>query len=266
MANAYQLRLTPDLQDLNPILVGVSTASMDNGKDPDPHSYTLIHYVTSGRGKVYARGLQYDVHTGQAFLMLPGESVSYEADPEDPWAFRWVGFTGRLAHQFDQLSPVFDVPQEVLAIMCDLSDPETPNNILGYRVAAELMLLHAMLLTPDKKKPDYVQMVMDHVNNYSTKKLSVANIAASLGLNRSYLSDLFKKKTGLSIRRYILKTRLETSKRHLLHGASVKEAALASGFTDVSNFAKLFTREVGTTPTQFRKNARNSMETFQKHR
>lgn len=252
---AYQLRLTPDLQDLNPILAGYALPSTENSKTPDPHSYTLIHYVTGGRGKFYANGREYDVHTDQAFIMHPGEGASYYADEHDPWSFRWVGFNGKLAHQFSALPPVFDVPQVVLDTMCDLRDANIPNNILGYRIAAELMLLYSTLLDPSNKKPDYVHLVMEHIQNYSHQKISIANIAASLNLNRCYLSDLFKRKMGMSIQQYLLKTRIETARTYLLQGMSIKEAALQSGFTDISNFNKVFIREVGNTPSDFRKKA-----------
>lgn len=252
---AYQMRLTPDLQDLNPILAGYALPTAANSKSPDPHSYTLIHYVTSGRGIFFVDGKEYDVHTGQAFLILPGEGASYIADPDDPWSFRWVGFNGKLAHQFSQLPPVFNVPPIVLDTMCDLRENNIPTDVLGYRIAAELMLLYSTLLEPSNKKPDYVHLVMEHIRNYSHQKISIANIASSLNLNRCYLSDLFKKKTGMSIQQYLLKARIENAKRHLLQGSSIKEAALQSGFSDVSNFNKHFIKEVGATPTRFRKNA-----------
>lgn len=266
MSLAYQLRLTPDLQDLNPILAGTAVASTENCKPPDPHSYTLIHYVTAGHGYFTTHGKEYEVKENQAFLMLPGEGASFYADSNDPWAYRWVGFTGKLAHHFSALPPVFDVPQEVLSIMCDLNARDLDNRALGFRIAAELMLLYSLLLEPSDKKPDYVQLVMEHIQHFYAGKLSVANIAASLGLNRCYLSDLFKKKTGISIQQYLLKTRLEASKRYLLHGSSIKEAALQSGFTDVSNFTKLFAREVGNTPSVFRKIAIDGTAAFHENK
>ena len=266
MSNTYQVRLTTDLQDLTPILAGTSICSADTYNTPRPPTYTLLHYVTQDSGYFSTKGASYEVKAGQAFLIHPGESASFHSSSEDPWALRWVGFHGKLAHRFAALPAVFDVPQEVRTIFCDPSDPNISNNTLSYRIAAELMLLHAMLLEPIEKKPDYVHLVMEHIQNFHHQKLSVASIADSLGLNRCYLSDLFKKKTGMSIREYLLKTRLYSSKEYLLKGSSVKEAALRSGFSDVSNYIKHFVRlEGGLTPTQFRKNAINGAASFLKN-
>ncbi|MBQ9968862.1 MAG: AraC family transcriptional regulator [Oscillospiraceae bacterium] len=266
MSRAYQIRLSPDLQDLNPILAGSSIRSTENSHAPYALNYTLIHYVTEGSGTFCVKGKEYPVRTGQAFLMLPGETASFTTGSEDPWSLRWIGFNGKLAHQFSALPPVFDIPSEVFAIMCDLSDPDAPNNVRGYRIAAELMLLYSLLLDPTKQKPDYVQLVMDHIDSFYMQKISVAELATSLGLNRCYLSGLFKKRVGFSIQEYLLKTRLEASKRYLLHGSTIKEAATLSGFTDVSNFSKLFTRDCGANPTVFRKRALESAASFQKNR
>lgn len=265
MGTSYQVRLTPDLQDLNPLLAGVAVRSIENFHTPYALSYTLIHYVMEGSGVFCVKGNEYTVQAGQAFIMLPGEISSFSTADEDPWALRWVGFNGKLAHQFSALPPVFDVPPEVQSIMYDINDPNIPNNVCGYRIAAELMLLYSMLLDPANQKLDYVQLVMNHINNSYMEKISVAELAASLGLNRCYLSGLFKKRVGLSVQEYLLKTRIEASKRYLLHGSTIKEAAALSGFTDVSNFSKLFAREAGASPSLFRKRAIESAATFHKN-
>ena len=265
MSGRYQLRLSPDLQDLNPILAGTATPSEDNSHAPYSLSYTLLHYVTEGSGTFYTKGKEYAVHAGQAFIMLPGETAAFTADRSEPWNLRWIGFNGKLAHQFTTLPPVFDIPSEVRTVMCDLNDPEAPVNVLGYRIAAELMLLYSLLIDPTKRKPNYVQLVMDHIDNFYMQKISVSELAATLGLNRCYLSGLFKKQIGFSIQEYLLKTRLEASKRHLLHGSTIKEAAMLSGFTDISNYSKLFTRECGASPTTFRKRALESAAKFHKN-
>ena len=265
MSISYQVRLTTDLQDLTPILAGTSVRSAEICNTPKRHIHTLIHYVTQGSGTFVFRNTTYEVKAGQAFLILPGELASFASNPDDPWALRWVGFHGNLAHRFAELPSVFDVPQEVRSIFCDPGDPNIPTNTLSYRIASELLLLYAMLLQPNEKKPDYVQLVMEHIQSFHHQKLSVASISASLGLNRCYLSDLFKKRTGISIRQYILDTRIYSSKQYLLKGCSVKEAALQSGFSDVSNYIKHCVRLNGVTPTQFRKIAIAGAATFRKN-
>ena len=247
----YQILLDPKLQDLNPILVGSATASFENSRPSNMNHFTLIHFVDAGKGFLELNGNTYPVHAGQAFIIPFGTHAYHEADAEDPWAYRWVGVTGTLAHKFDELPPVFDIPEEILPILCQPTDPQFSVESLGYRLSAELMFLYSLLVKPSNGKIDYIQKIKDHVQMFYADKLSIENLAASLGLSRSYLTDQFRKQTGYSIRQYILTTRIQAAKRHLMDGCSVKEAAILCGINDLSNFTKLFTRETGKSPTEW---------------
>jgi len=78
-------------------------------------------------------------------------------------------------------------------------------------------------------------------------------IARHLGLNRSYLSKIFSKRTNTTIQNYIMDVRYEESKRYLSKGFSVIETAAACGYTDPSNFSKLFKAREGMSPKHWQK-------------
>ena len=248
---AYQVLIDQNLQDLNPILVGSAMASIENSRDSSMNHYTLIHFVRAGKGILEIGGQRYPIHAGQAFVIPSGTYAYHEADPADPWAYQWVGLTGTLSNRFDKLPPVFDIPPLLLGIMCDPADVQLPHEMLAYRLSAELMLLYSLLFKTGEAKIDYIQKIKDHVQMFYADKLSIENLASSFGLTRSYLTDQFRKQTGYSIRQYILITRIQAAKQHLMQGCSVKEAAILCGIGDVSNFTKLFTRETGKSPTDW---------------
>ncbi len=248
---AYQVLLNQKLQDLNPILAGSASASLDNSRYSKMNHFTLIHFVDSGKGTLTLHGSTYPIHAGQAFVIPFGSHAYHEADPDDPWAYRWIGLTGTLANKFEKIPPVFDIPKEVLSILCQPSDPRFTQESLAYRLSAELMFLYSLLIKTEDKKSDYIQKIKDHVQMFYSDKLSIENLASSLGLSRSYLTDQFRKQTGYSIRQYILTTRIQAAKQHLMQGCSVKEAAILCGIGDVSNFTKLFTRETEKSPTEW---------------
>ena len=246
---AYQVLIDQNLQDLNPILVGSASASTENWRTASMNHYTLIHFVRSGKGILQRDGQTYPVHAGQAFVIPSGIVAYYEPDPEDPWAYQWVGLTGNLSSRFDALPPVFDIPPLLQQVMCDPADVRLPHETLAYRIAAEMMFLYSLLPRLNAEKIDHIQKIKDHVQMFYADKLSIENIASSFGLTRSYLTDQFRKQTGYSIRQYILITRIQAAKQHLMHGASIKEAASLCGIGDVSNFTRLFTRETGKSPS-----------------
>ena len=243
----YMKRLNAHLEDLNPILAGEAVCRPGERITPLHHTM-LLHYVVAGKGVLYLDGDAYPVEQGQAFLLPVGAKACYEADREEPWHYRWISFSGVLAADFAQLPPVFSAPPDTL---CHIENRSQPDPMLAYRLAGDLHLLYGQLVPPRQQPQDHVQRAVDYVETHYMHKLTVEEIAEFVGLNTSYLSKLFKQKTGHTLQNHILNLRLEESKRYLVLGYSVKEAAGACGFQDIANYSKLFKRENGRSPTQW---------------
>lgn len=234
-----------NLHDLNPLLAGEEFCKPGHGFGPAVRKYTLIHYVLRGKGILYARGGVHPVHAGQAFIILPEEVTTYQADLEDPWYYRWIGFDGALSDRFAQLPPVLTLPEMVFGRMMHLiSQP----SITEYLLAGELFALYAHLFTDNLGGNPHVRRVENYIRSNYMYPIRVERIAGELGLDRRYLSRLFKETSGCSIQEYLIRVRLEEAERLLLRGCSVKEAARLTGYDDVSNFSKLFKKRTGKTP------------------
>ena len=95
--------------------------------------------------------------------------------------------------------------------------------------------------------------VKNYIQTSYAHKLSVELIATQIGLDRRYLSSLFKKKTGFTIQEFIVNTRLEESLRFLQQGYTIQEAAQLCGYEDISNFSKMFKKKYGKSPAVWRK-------------
>ena len=65
-------------------------------------------------------------------------------------------------------------------------------------------------------------------------------------ISPSYLSSLFKQDTGTTIVDYINSQRVTTDR-------SIAAVAAAVGILDVNYFTKIFKKQLGTTPTQYRR-------------
>lgn len=85
--------------------------------------------------------------------------------------------------------------------------------------------------------------------------LSLRVLAQELNVNASYLSDLFKKETGLTVTEYILQSRMELAMQLLKDTRlQVQTVAQHCGIVDVHYFTKLFKRYTGMTPRAYRGN------------
>jgi AraC family transcriptional regulator len=84
--------------------------------------------------------------------------------------------------------------------------------------------------------------------------VSLAELARECRLSRSYFARAFKKTTGESPHRWLVRRRVETAKQMLLQSDTpLSEIALAVGFSDQSHLTKVFARTVGATPGAWRR-------------
>jgi len=251
MAFATQYLINKEFLDLNPLSYGWASCYPGECNPPFQRQFVLIHYVRNGCGVLHTKEKDLPVKAGQAFLIRFGEICTYSADLNDPWEVCWVGFDGKLSNDFAVLPSVFDVPDDLLQ---SLRHPRSENDSLAYELASDLFMLHARLVTKKEKKRDYVQLVKDYIQNSFRGKIYVEQLSNELGLDKRYLVRIFKKHTGFTIQGYILSVRLQAAKQYLQKGYSVHEASRLSGFSDVYNFSRLFSREEGESPSSFKKN------------
>ncbi len=240
------------LADLNPLILGEEDCVPSHRFGPAARAYTLIHFVHRGEGVFRRGGVEYPVRRGQAFIIRPEEITTYFASATDPWQYRWIGFDGALSSRFAELPPVFsyitDWAEKMLSVVS-----ECDAGVLEYAIAARLHMMYAELFASGHARVDYAASVKSYVDTLYMQPIRVEEIAASLSLDRRYLSRLFKERTGGSIQEYIVTVRMEAAKRLLGRGTSVSETAQLCGYEDACNFSKMFKRECGVSPASFRK-------------
>jgi AraC-like DNA-binding protein len=74
-----------------------------------------------------------------------------------------------------------------------------------------------------------------------------------MGLNRSYLTTLFKEHTGMPIKEYLMEYRLQQSILRLQKANyTVKQSALESGFNDPLYYSRLFKARYKVSPHDYR--------------
>ena len=99
----------------------------------------------------------------------------------------------------------------------------------------------------------YVGQAITIVQYDLTADLRLKSIAEQLSINPSYLSNLFHKEYGCTLTEYINTQRVEKGISLLrLTSLSVQEVAAHCGIHDVNYFIKLFKKQTGFTPNQYR--------------
>ena len=90
-----------------------------------------------------------------------------------------------------------------------------------------------------------------------TEAVRLADLARQLGLSEGRASHAIGESCGATFQELVIQARLRTAMGLLRHsGLSVQEIALRSGFNSSRQLHRLFQRETGTSPLQYRKIAR----------
>lgn len=113
-------------------------------------------------------------------------------------------------------------------------------------------------LYPEQKQkefnplPIFVSKALSFISDHFAEKITLSQIAEYCGCSVTYISKVFKSYTGMSIYKYITRTRISMSQNMLKSGMTVTESCFACGFSDCSNFIKTFKDLVGKTPIKYR--------------
>ena len=94
-----------------------------------------------------------------------------------------------------------------------------------------------------------------YINENYRNEISLTGAAQVMNMNSNYISQLFKKETGITFVHYITQKRIEDAKELLTSTKKpLTDIALEVGFNDTFHFIKTFKRYVGMTPGQYRAN------------
>ena len=101
-----------------------------------------------------------------------------------------------------------------------------------------------------------IQKIMEEVAMDLTQPLTLQYFATKLNVNSSYLSNLFRQQTGVTITDYVTEKRLSHAATLLSYTQKpIKSIARQVGIPDVQYFSRLFKRRMNMTPTQYREKA-----------
>lgn len=140
-----------------------------------------------------------------------------------------IHYPHELAQEFDNIDQMIDTIQEMIAGIIGRANPEIVNN-------------------------ESFRKILKYINMNFTSSLSFQAIADEYSINPSYLSQLFKKELGTTFTNYLTNLRIQYAKELLTTTTlRINEIPEKIGYRYDYNFAKLFKKETGLTPKEYRK-------------
>ncbi len=110
----------------------------------------------------------------------------------------------------------------------------------------------AELRLGEKSDDEIIQRMTEYVDSHPEEQIRLEDIAAEVNLSPSYAAIYFRKKTGITLREFILQRKMEDARRRLLdRNASVTDIAYTLGYHDYRSFSRAFKNITGMTPSEF---------------
>ena len=130
-----------------------------------------------------------------------------------------------------------------------LSDKIESRGIVYQLLARFLKRAQVKMELKDNRIEEAIHYIRKHINE--TIELGV--LAEKSGLSKDHFIRLFKKETGDTPLRYIIRKKIEKAQLILItDDMSIKNVALNLAFEDYSYFNRLFKKITGITPQEYR--------------
>ncbi|WP_375524784.1 AraC family transcriptional regulator [Paenibacillus terreus] len=245
---------------------------------PGMRQFYKVHFVHSGQGIVQTEGRTFEVYPGQGFLSYPDTMFYYEADAGNPWTYSWIAFQGKQAEEIlsrtalNKEQPVFPMDVMLMPKLYDTlvqlqqqsssGDLRTQMALLDFlSTLIEIFPAFPAERVQPRTQTDYIQRSLEFLHAHYNEQISIEQLASMLGLDRKYVSALFKKELGLPPRQYLLQYRMNRACEMLREGRyTVGEVAHSVGYQDIPLFSKMFKKTMGISPKSYKENVyrRNS--------
>jgi YesN/AraC family two-component response regulator len=136
---------------------------------------------------------------------------------------------------------------------------ENANQVVTLQQLEDRMIEEYCDLVISNSLSKYTTMtrrVIEYIHSFYNKQINKEELAAKLSTHPSHLSRKFREETRMTLTAYQQMLRINHAK-HLLktENLSVEEIAWTIGYEDPSYFARVFKKETGKTPSQYRDEA-----------
>lgn len=243
----------------------------ETSKSPGNLSY-LFFQVTDGSGRLICNDDQYDLQPGVCVFLDCREEYTCGTSDEEEMTIEFLYFYGpNMIGIYDKYLeegglPCFTVEdfgaytrimEEIQGILSGRS------NRKDMQIYEKLISLLTLIMKDGEgavkrlckvsQKQD-MQEVKDYLDQNYHEKITLDDLSDRFFINKFYLTRLFKEQFGISINSYLIKVRISYARRMLrFTDMPIEKISQACGIGDANYFARLFKKNEGMSPGEFRR-------------
>ena len=242
---------------------------------PATRNHYLFHYILSGTGTLMAddaKGITqtYSVKSRQGFMIFPGQINTYIADERLPWEYMWIEFDGlRIKEALGVTDLCKNAPvyhshsKELREKLADemnyiVNHPnESSFHLIGHLYLFIDYLLQSAkstrLVSSGRMSDYYIKEAINYIEQNFQNNISIEDIAAVCGINRSYFGKIFRNSIGRSPQEFLMNYRMVKATELLkLTSLSIADISSAVGYENQLHFSRAFKNIYGISPREWR--------------
>lgn len=248
------------------------------------HNEVEIIVIKKGSGYVTLNFQKYIVSSGDIVIVLPGMLHSIEGNTVSSMEYenilfskQFLQFSSNDITQKELLEPFFEgklqirnylspghsLHSEVRSII-DVLDDKCDEKHYGYQLfvkGALIQIIYLLIANPpsnnENRQPDKyedkLKSIIQYISAHYHEEITIDEISEFCHYSPSHFMKFFKAHTGMSFISYVNNFRV-TEARAMLASTndSILEISQKCGFTNLSNFNRMFKRKYGVSPRQIR--------------
>lgn len=257
----------------------------DCPKGDHKHLFFELVYVISGTGTQCVNKNNFSYHDGHMMLMTPDDCHSFEIGSVTEFFFLrfndiYIKSDAFHAEDIRRLEYILqnanhepgcilkNLPDKLLvkALVEGIRREQQQHDLYNAEVVRQLVNTLIVIVArniaryvpeqvtanTDEKALDILNYIQNNI--YYPEKIRAEAVSKHFGISDNYLGRYFKKHTNETMQQYITNYRIKLIQARLLHSdMRIVEIADELGFTDESHLNKFFRKQIGASPTTFRK-------------
>ena len=221
-------------------------------------------YIENGEGVFEFPDATYTLEKGNIVFFRKGCPVIYRPK-KNHFITAWVAFDGKLVkelleyyraggYSFLKSESVWLIMQGIYKLASAGASPD----VLSTRVY-ELIVTYFNELNKTNVN-DLLEKAKVYIDNNFAQNISIADIAAAVGVSESLIFKLFREKEKSTPVDYLRNIRIENAKRMLIEndGLKILDIAVRCGFSESAYFCSVFRKYTGMTPRSYWKMYRSA--------
>ena len=262
-------------------LVMIKGIGLQNNKDSNyiwnnrnrVGEYCLLQYTLSGEGEIEIEGKVHRLKTGDAFVIeVPGEHCYRLPVDSSFWKVIYIEFSKEALPFFHKIynlkGNIFSIDKDsyFVKLMWNFYREAISDNIQNiyqcssYAYQLVMELINEFYQEKKEKSTDSkIEECKKYIEENYSRAITLDDISTEVKLSKYHLTRKFQEQIGITPGNYIIKIRLKKAMELLLfaNDMGIDTIAREVGFSCGNYFSKVFKKNIGVTPGEFRDNNNN---------